>query len=80
MPPGNTAAVGSAGPAGPTIAVSQHDPNTTWGGEYAPLMIGRFTEVDGDRLRIFYTVSTWNPYAVVLMESDFKIGLSFPTL
>ena len=75
MPAGNTAAVGSAGPAGPTIALTKNDPNTTRGAEYAPLMIQRFTRVEGDKLKIFYTMSTWNPYAVVLMESDFTIGL-----
>jgi len=36
-------------------------------------MIERFTEVEGDTLKIYYNMSTWNPYAVVLMESDFKI-------
>ncbi len=36
-------------------------------------MIERFTEVDGNTLKIYYTMSTWNPYTVVKMESDFAI-------
>jgi hypothetical protein len=30
-------------------------------------MIQRFTEIAGNTLKIFYTLSTWNPYPVVLM-------------
>jgi hypothetical protein len=44
-----------------------------WGGEYGPYVIGRFTrEIDGV-CRIYYTMSTWNPYQVVLMRSDFEL-------
>src|SRR5580692_7670622 len=74
MPAGVTSAPNSAGPAGPTINISANDPQTTKGGAYAPLMIGRFTEIAGSTLKIFYTLSTWNPYAVVLMESDFTLA------
>lgn len=61
---------------GPTIGFN--DPYTTRGGIYAPYMIERFTTVSGSRLSIYYTVSTWNPYTVVEMRSDFTIrqGLS----
>jgi hypothetical protein len=59
------------GPAGPTIG--GNDPNTTRGGDYAPQMIERFTKVQGDTLTIYYTMSTWNPYTVVKMRSEFKI-------
>ncbi len=64
----------SAGPAGPTINPTVNDPQTTRGGAYAPQMVQRFTEISGSTLKIFYTLSTWNPYAVVLMESDFTIA------
>jgi hypothetical protein len=57
---------------------TKNDPQTTRGGEYAPLMIERFTEVEDNKLKIFYTLSTWNPYAVVLMESDFNIDREWP--
>lgn len=65
------------GPAGPTIgvqSVSGNDPETTNGDPYAAEMIERFVEVQGDTLKLFYTMSTWNPYAIVLMESDLKIA------
>jgi hypothetical protein len=36
-------------------------------------MIERFTEMDGDMLRIYYTLSTFNPYTIVKMSSEFTI-------
>src|SRR5580692_3118359 len=74
MPAGVTSAPNSAGPAGPTINVTANNPQTTRGGGYAPQMVERFTEVAGNTLKIFYTLSTWNPYAAVLIESDFTIA------
>jgi hypothetical protein len=70
-----------AGPAGPTIGPQDstgNPPYTTRGGGFAPQMIERFTEVEGDTLKIYYTLSTWNPYAVVKMESDFTISRTPP--
>jgi hypothetical protein len=66
-------------PAGPTIGdqnpnnAKNNFPPTTRGGAFAPEMIERFTEVDGDRLKIYYAQSAWNPYTVVKMRSEFKI-------
>jgi hypothetical protein len=77
VPPAN-----SAGPAGPTIGPQDstgNPPETTRGGGFAPQMIERFTEIEGHTLKIYYTLSTWNPYAVVKMESDFTISFSPPT-
>jgi lysophospholipase L1-like esterase len=56
---------------GPTIG--GNDPFKTRGGNYAPYMIERFTKVEGGRLSIYYVMSTWNPYTVVLMQSQFTI-------
>jgi hypothetical protein len=50
-----------------------NDPETARGGAFAPSMIERFTEVKNDKLSIYYTLSTWNPYTVVKMRSDFTI-------
>lgn len=61
---------------GPTIG--PNDPATTPGAAYAPYMIERFTRVSGDRLSIYYTLSTWNPYTIVEMRSDFTIGRGSP--
>jgi hypothetical protein len=66
----------TSGPAGPTIGPqgpTGNPPEQTRGGGFAPEMIERFTEVEGNTLKLYYTLSTWNPYAVVKMESDFTI-------
>jgi hypothetical protein len=57
---------------GPTIG--PNDPVTTPGGPYAPYMIERFTRVNGRTLSIYYTLSTWNPYTIVMMRSDFMLS------
>jgi hypothetical protein len=81
LPPGTTTFPASAGPAGPTIGPQVppgNPPLTTRAGAFAPEMIGRFTEIQGNTLKIYYTLSTWNPYAVVEMESDFQITPQWP--
>ncbi|HJZ82273.1 MAG TPA: DUF4185 domain-containing protein [Pyrinomonadaceae bacterium] len=40
------------------------------GGEYAPILIPRYTLGSRNRTTIRYTMSTWNPYTVVIMESE----------
>ena len=70
-----------AGPAGPVIGASApfgHEAFTTKGGAFAPEIIGRFSGSKDGRLRLLYTLSTWNPYAVVLMETDFTVVSSPP--
>ncbi len=42
-----------------------------WGGEYGPYLMARYTS---GACRIYYTMSTWNPYQVVVMQSDLKLG------
>jgi hypothetical protein len=42
----------------------------TWGGEYGPYIIPRFTTGNSSACRIYYTMSTWNPYQTVLMSSE----------
>jgi uncharacterized protein (TIGR03437 family) len=75
MPPGITTAPNSAGPSGPTIGdQTKNDPTTTRGGAYAPALVERFTIISGSTLKLFYMFSTWNPYATVMMESDFTIA------
>ncbi len=72
MPTGVTSAPNSAGPSGPTIG--SNDPTTTKGFPYASCLIERFTIISGNTLKLFYMMSTWNPYATVMMESDFNIA------
>jgi hypothetical protein len=61
------------GPAGPMIDedTGANDPELKRGGSFAPIMIERFTRVGSGKLSIYYTMSTWNPYTVVKMRSDF---------
>ncbi|MFI5166729.1 MAG: DUF4185 domain-containing protein [Thermoanaerobaculales bacterium] len=59
---------------GPTINPANNPPTTTRGADYGAFMIERFTTVDGNTLTISYTMSTWNPYTIVRMRSEFTIG------
>jgi len=36
--------------------------------------MAHFTSGFNGRCRIFYTMSTWNPYQVVVMQTDLKLG------
>jgi Domain of unknown function (DUF4185) len=55
-------------------ALSDPTREAEWGGEYGPYLMARFTaEIDG-HCRIYYTMSTWNPYQVMVMRSDLKLG------
>lgn len=62
------------GLAGPVIGRrGRANPGAVQGGSYAPYVIERFTRVRDNKLAIYYVLSTWNPYVVVLMRSEFKI-------
>jgi len=69
---------GWSGPAGPVIGGGL-DPFgekafTTRGTAFAPEIIGRFSGSKNGMLRLQYNISTWNPYAVVRMDTDFTIS------
>lgn len=49
-----------------------------WGGEYAPYLIDRFTTGDESSTMIYYLMSTWNPYQVVLMRSRLERAAEAP--
>jgi Domain of unknown function (DUF4185) len=61
------------GLAGPVIGKGQANPRAVRGGAYAPYVIERWTKVQGSELSIYYVLSTWNPYVVVLMKSRLHI-------
>jgi hypothetical protein len=44
------------------------------GGAYAPYVVERWTKLQGNELSLYYVISTWNPYVVVLMKSRFQIN------
>jgi|GEM_PF-659959 len=66
-------ALNDAALAGPTVDSNTVPPLTTPGGDFAPLMIERFAKITNATLNIYYTLSTWNPYCVVKMRSQFAI-------
>lgn len=49
-----------------------------WGAEYGPYLIPRFTSGDQGRCSLVFTMSTWNPYQVVLMRTDVGLPPSMP--
>jgi polyisoprenoid-binding protein YceI len=61
------------GLAGPVIGRGQANPRAVHGGAYAPYVIERWTKVRGPELSIYYVLSTWNPYVVVLMKSRLHV-------
>jgi hypothetical protein len=58
---------------GPVIGKGQADPVAVKGGTYAPYVVERWTKVQGSELDLYYVLSTWNPYAIVLMKSQLKV-------
>jgi hypothetical protein len=71
------------GLAGPTIGKAQLQPETVHGGNYAPYLVERWSRVllapaGNGQLDLYYLLSTWNPYVVVLMNSRLRITISQP--
>jgi hypothetical protein len=67
--------IGTAG--NPFLGTAPSDGQTAIsrrGGIYAPFQIGRFASVENGGLSIYFNMSTWNPYTIVLMESSFAIA------
>jgi hypothetical protein len=54
-------------------AISDPKREDEWGGEYGPYVMARYTTGDNPKCRIYYTMSTWNPYQVVVMRSDLSL-------
>jgi hypothetical protein len=46
----------------------------TWGGEYAPYQFADFATGDSTHTTIYFTMSTWNPYTVVLMQAALQLA------
>ena len=65
------------GLSGPVIGKGSENPGAVRGGNYAPYLIERWTKVNSgptDRSAdIYYVLSTWNPYVVVLMNSRLRM-------
>jgi hypothetical protein len=52
------------------------DPNrfAEFGGEYGPYIMSRYTSGTNGHCRIYYTMSTWNPYQVMVVQSDLELA------
>jgi hypothetical protein len=61
------------GLAGPVIGIGKANPGAVHGGAYAPFVVERWTKVRGSELDLYYVLSTWNPYVVVLMKSRLQV-------
>jgi hypothetical protein len=59
-------------------ALSDPRRENEWGGEYGPYIMARYTSGSGEGCRIYYTMSTWNPYQVVVMQSDLSFSPDVP--
>ena len=59
---------------------SVHDPDRQyeWGGEYGPYQFEDLATGDDSTTTLYFTLSTWNPYTVVLMKSTLRL-LRAPT-
>lgn len=59
---------------------SVHDPGREfeWGGEYGPYQFEDLATGNDSSTTIYFTMSTWNPYTVVLMKSTLRL-LKSPT-
>jgi hypothetical protein len=62
------------GLAGPVIGEGRKNPRKVRAGEYAPYVIERWTKVSPSELDLYYVMSLWNPYTVVLMKSRFLLS------
>jgi hypothetical protein len=61
------------GLSGPVIGRGTANPEAVRGGAYAPYVVERWTRRQGNDVSIYYVLSTWNPYVVVLMKSVLRI-------
>jgi hypothetical protein len=55
-------------------ALGDPNRNDRPGAAYGPFIMERYTNCSGDQCRLYYTMSTWNPYQVMVMQSDVRIG------
>jgi lysophospholipase L1-like esterase len=61
------------GLSGPVIGKGRENPAAVHGGAYAPYVVERWTKLQGSELDLYYVLSTWNPYVVILMKSRLQV-------
>jgi Domain of unknown function (DUF4185) len=69
----NPPAIPDDGLVGPVIEKGHANPRGVHGGAHAPYVVERWTKLKGSELTIYYTLSTWNPYVVVLVKSQLHV-------
>ena len=55
-------------------AVSDPGRENEWAGEYGPYMIPTLAQNHGGTTTIYYVMSVWNPYEVMLMKTEVILG------
>ncbi len=55
-------------------SVNDEELENTWGGEYGPYQFPDFARGDPNSTTIYFTMSTWNPYTVVLMKASLRLA------
>ena len=55
-------------------SVSDPGQEDVWGGEYGPYMLPAFFTGSRNATTLYFTMSTWNPYEVMLMKSTLVIA------
>jgi hypothetical protein len=58
---------------GPVIGTRQTNPAAVEVGGYAPYVVERWTKVQSSELDLYYVLSAWNPYVVVLIKSRLQL-------
>ena len=53
--------------------IGSNDIYSSSGGGFAPQLIERFVTLTGNTLKIYYNLSTWNPYVIVRIRSEFTV-------
>ena len=54
-------------------ALSDPGREDDWGGEYAPYLIDRYATGTPNRTTLYFVLSTWNPYNVMLMKTTLEL-------
>ncbi|MEV4005200.1 DUF4185 domain-containing protein [Actinomadura sp. NPDC049753] len=49
------------------------DADNTWGDVYGPYQFERYTRLEGTNVRVYFTMSVWNPYQSMQMSIDLPL-------
>jgi hypothetical protein len=55
-------------------SISDPGRENEWAGEYGPYMIPSLVQNQGGATTIYYVMSVWNPYEVMLMKTELILG------